>query len=83
MSQMRSSSVMGALGLLAAEVVGISVHVETVWKRELYLAFASGVSAGGGAGFEIARGSMKGVLIDPEAALAPFIVALISRGFEV
>jgi len=82
-SHMRSSSVMGALGLLAAEVVGISVHVETVWKRELYLACASGVSTGGGAGFEIARGSMKGVLIGPEAELPPFIVALIYRGVEV
>ena len=80
MSHMRSSSVIGAFGLCATEVVGTSVHVETVWNRELYLASWSGVSTGGGAGFEISRGSMNGVLIGPEAVLPPFIVVVIVRG---
>jgi len=78
-SHMRSSSVIGAFGLLAAEVVGTSVHAETVWRRELYSACASGVSAGAGAGCEIGRGSMNGVLIGPEAALSPFMVVPVAR----
>lgn len=81
MSHMRSSSVTGAFGLLAAEVVGTSVHAETVWRRELYLACWSGVSTGAGAGFEVSRGSMNGVLIGAEAGLSPFMV-LIVGGFK-
>ena len=80
---MRSSSDMGAFGLLGVEVVGTSVHAKTVSKRELYLVCCSVVSVGGGGGFETSRGSVNGVLTGSEIAaveadveLAPFMVVV-------
>lgn len=62
MSHMRSASLRELVGLLAAELVGISVHDVTVERRVSYLADWSGVRDEGGGGMLPLEGWSNGVL---------------------
>lgn len=66
MSHMRSASARGLVGLLAAELVGISVHDVAVERRESYLADWSGVRGAGGGEMEALEELSKGVLMVEE-----------------
>lgn len=66
MSHMRSASARGLVGLLAAELVGISVHDVAVERRESYLADWSGVRGAGGGEMEALEEWSKGVLMVEE-----------------
>lgn len=59
---MRSASLRELVGLLAAELVGRSVHDVTVERRVSYLADWSGVRDGGGGGMLPLEGWSNGVL---------------------
>ena len=61
-SHMRSEGVMGAVGELAAVLVGTVVHDEAVSRTVLYLVVWSGVRARGVGRWELGLGYGKGVL---------------------
>ena len=70
---MRSESVIGEVRLLRAEVLGIVLQEETMWSKEVYLVFWSGVSVRGGGVFKLSRGRRNGVLMAPEGVVLSIV----------
>lgn len=64
MSHMRSSSLIGEVSAVFAEVVGSVSHVRTSARSSSYLVCCSAVKAGAAAGLQPGAGSAKGPIAD-------------------